>query len=160
MQQLFQLSQMYKPFLWYFFVLFPLTFRVAINFLNTLSKDLHLGLTIKRYPNIMYCMNIAIWHKNEGDIFCTTTPTSVPQHHLPAMKSFMTCPLMEFCHYSDVTQNLPQSLFPVTMLQTEYILPLLLIVHCISSWSWGGPDSIFASISCKKKGKEIRSEEY
>lgn len=117
----------------YFFVLFRLIFRVAINFLNTLSKYLHLGLTIKMYPNIMYCINPRIWHKNErAAIFCTTTPTSVP-HHLPAMKSFMTCPLMEFCHYSDVTQNLPQSLFPVTMLQTECILPLLLIVHCISS---------------------------
>lgn len=41
-----------------------------------------------------------IWHKNESAaIFYTTVP----------QQSFMTCPLMEFCHCSDVTQNPPQS---------------------------------------------------
>lgn len=41
-----------------------------------------------------------IWHKNESAaIFYTTMP----------QQSFMTCPLMEFCHRSDVTQNPPQS---------------------------------------------------
>lgn len=56
------------------------------------------------------------------------SPTNVARHHLPALKSLMTCPLMELCRRSDVTQNLPQSLFPVTMLQAEYILPRL--PHC------------------------------
>lgn len=58
------------------------------------------------------------------------TPANVAQlpHHLPALKTLMICPLMELYRWSDVTQNLPQSPFPVTMLQAEYILPLL--PHC------------------------------
>lgn len=60
-------------FLRYFFVLFGLIFRVAVSFPNTPLNYLHLGLTIKRYPSIMYCRNPAIWHKNErAAIFCTT----------------------------------------------------------------------------------------
>lgn len=60
-------------------------------------------------------------------IFPSTNIAQRP-HHLPALKSLMICPLMELCRRSDVTQNLPQSPFPVTMLQAEYILPLL--PHC------------------------------
>ncbi len=60
-------------------------------------------------------------------IFPSTDIAQHP-HHLPALKSLMICPLMEFYRWSDVTQNLPQSPLPVTTLQAEYILPLL--PHC------------------------------
>lgn len=45
-----------------------------------------------------------------------------------SLRSLMICPLMELHCWSDVTQNLSQTLFPLTMLQTEYILPL--VPHC------------------------------
>lgn len=59
-------------------------------------------------------------------IFPSTNRMQFP-NHFHALKSLMICPLMELYPWSDVTQNLPQSPFPVTMLQAEYI-PLL--PHC------------------------------
>lgn len=71
----------------------------------------------------------------------------------------MICPLMELRHWSDVTQNLPQGLFSVTMLQADYILPLL--PHCPLHFLLKlGSRFNFCIDLVQKKGKEIRSEEY
>lgn len=79
--------------------------------------------------------------------------TTVPQ------QSFMTFPLMEFCHCSDVTQNPPQSPSNHVKDRTPFFHRCSLSTafppkddgDVGGGRSWGRFDSIFASILCRNK---------
>lgn len=97
-------------------------------------------------------------HLSYSHVFLLTSIAQLP-YHLPALKSLMICPLMESYRRSDVTQNLPQTPFPVTMLQAEYIVPLH--PHCPLHFLLKLQSRFnFCIDLVQKNGKEIRSEEY